>query len=228
MFGYTGYSADLNAVIVTFRSTASVQNWIVNVDANQVKYPLCDGCLVHQGFYNGFLGVEGYIRQNVQALLATYRGAKIMVTGFSLGSALAVFGALDLKQIFNKVDEFYSFGQPRVGNENFASYFTQQVATHFRVIHYADIVPHLPPQTPLPYSHFAYEIWYDENMKTYKTCGAEEYSCSKSLLPFKWSTSDHDIAAYILIAVWRLKMTSDWFSLIIILNKLLFNIKIDT
>lgn len=116
VFGYTGYSPDLNAVIVSFRSTASVQNWIVNVDANQVKYPLCDGCLVHQGFYNAFLGVEGYIRQNVQALLSIYRDAKIMVTGFSLGSALAVFGALDLKQIFNHVDEFYSFGQPRVGN----------------------------------------------------------------------------------------------------------------
>lgn len=39
-----------------------------------------------------------------------------MVTGFSLGSALAVFGALDLAMIFGKVDEFYSFGQPRVGN----------------------------------------------------------------------------------------------------------------
>jgi hypothetical protein len=124
-----------------------------------------------------------------------------MVTGFSLGSALAVFGALDLKQIFNHVDEFYSFGQPRVGNEIFAGYFTQQISTHFRVIHYADIVPHLPPQTPLPYSHFAYEIWYDENMRSYKTCGAEEFTCSKSLLPYKWSTSDHDIAAYVMIAV---------------------------
>ena len=81
--------------------------------------------MVHQGFYNAFSGVEGYVRQNIQSLLAQYRGAKIYVTGFSLGSALAVFAALDIKQIFNTVDQFYSFGQPRVGNEYFADYFSK-------------------------------------------------------------------------------------------------------
>ena len=42
-----------------------------------------------------------------------------------------------------------------------------------RVIHYADIVPHLPPQAPVSYSHYASEIWYDEGMQKYKVCGAE-------------------------------------------------------
>lgn len=94
----------------------SVQNWIVNVDATQVTYPGCQGCLVHQGFYNAFQGVEGYIRSDVQKLVNQYSGAKIFVTGFSLGSALAVFGALDIRSFFGHVDQFYSFGQPRVGN----------------------------------------------------------------------------------------------------------------
>jgi hypothetical protein len=57
VFGYSGYSATDNAIVVAFRSTVSVQNWIVNVDATQVTYPGCQGCLVHQGFYNAFQGV---------------------------------------------------------------------------------------------------------------------------------------------------------------------------
>jgi hypothetical protein len=79
----------------------------------------------------------------------------------------------------------------------FSQYFSDQIPERFRVIHYGDIVPHLPPQTPLPYAHFAYEIWYDEKMEKYKTCGAEEFKCSKSLLPNKWSTSDNDIKGYV-------------------------------
>lgn len=121
------------------------------------------------------------------------------MTGFSSGGALATIAALDLKEIFGKVDDFYSFGQPRVGNEAFASFFTQQIPQRFRVIHYADIVTHVPPQIPVPYSHFANEIWYDAAMSKYKVCGAEEFTCSKSLFPTQWSLSDNDINAYMKI-----------------------------
>ena len=70
----------------------------------------------------------------------------------------------------------------------------------YRVIHYADIVPHIPPQLPISYAHFSNEIWYDKAMKTFKKCGAEEYRCSKSLLPTQWSTKDHEINNYLQLA----------------------------
>lgn len=34
--GFTGYSPDDNAIVVAFRSTVSLQNWIVDLDATQV------------------------------------------------------------------------------------------------------------------------------------------------------------------------------------------------
>lgn len=114
--GFTGYSQENNAIVVAFKGEVDIQNWIANLDATQVKYPGCPNCLVHQGFYNAFQGVEGYVRKNVQTLTALYRDANIWVTGFSLGGALGVLAALDIKQIFGKVNQFYSFGMPRVGN----------------------------------------------------------------------------------------------------------------
>jgi len=39
----------------------------------------------------------------------------------------------------------FTYGQPRVGNPNFAKFVTQMTNKVERVIHYADIVPHLPP-----------------------------------------------------------------------------------
>jgi hypothetical protein len=167
------------------------------LDATQVKYPGCSGCLVHQGFFNAFASVESYVRKDMQALVALYRTAKIYVTGFSSGGSLASIASLDVREIFAKVDILCTFGQSRVGNEAFATFITEQISQRWRVIHYADIVSHVPPQIPLPYSHFANEIFYDEAMSKYKICGAEEYTCSKSVFP--WSVSDCDINAYMKI-----------------------------
>lgn len=69
-----------------------------------MNFPACKGCLIHQGFYNAFQSVEGYMRSEVQKLLAQFRGAKIFVTGHSLGGALATVAALDIKEIFTQVD----------------------------------------------------------------------------------------------------------------------------
>jgi predicted lipase len=89
---------------------------VANLDATQVKYPGCSGCVVHQGFYNAFSSVEGYVRKDLQALVALYRTAKIYVTGFSSGGSLATIAALDVKEIFARVDQLYTYGQSRVGN----------------------------------------------------------------------------------------------------------------
>lgn len=125
------------------------------MDAAQVAYPGCKECLVHQGFYNAFQGVEGYVRKNIQALSAQFRGAKVWITGFSLGGSLAVIAALDVKEIFGAVDQLYTYGMPRVGNDPFATHVQEAVPQRFRVVHYADIAPHIPPQIPIPYAHFS-------------------------------------------------------------------------
>jgi hypothetical protein len=33
-------------------------------------------------------------------------------------------------------------------------------------------------------------------MSTFKVCGAEDFTCAKSIFPNQWSTKDHDIESY--------------------------------
>ena len=40
--------------------------------------------------------------------------------------------------------EVMTFGQPRIGNAAFASYYSEVVPNTFRVTHEHDLVPHLP------------------------------------------------------------------------------------
>lgn len=61
----------------------------------------------------------------------------------------------------------------------------------FRVIHYKDIVPHLPPHD-FQFLHPPFEILYDEAMKSYVVCNdsGEDPKCSDGLGP-TYSPSDH-------------------------------------
>ena len=56
-----------------------------------------------------------------------------------------------------------TFGQPRIGNEAFATYYTQYVPNTIRVTHEHDMVPHLPPYyhyfPQKTYHHFPREVW---------------------------------------------------------------------
>lgn len=70
-----------------------------------------------------------------------------MITGHSLGGALAILCAVDFQQSFGNVDLVYTFGQPRVGNDKFAAYYTSIFGSNsFRLINYADTVVHSPPK----------------------------------------------------------------------------------
>lgn len=116
MQGYVGYSTTYSAVIVAFRGSSNVKNWIGDFDATQIAYSKCDGCKVHRGFYNGYMTVSSFVKSQIQLILSKYRNSPIYVTGHSLGGALGIVAALDIHSTFSVVPKVYTYGQPRVGN----------------------------------------------------------------------------------------------------------------
>ena len=103
---------------------------------------------MHRGFYTSFLDVEPQLIAAVKPLLAKYPTASLLVTGHSLGAALATFAAVDIKEQLNPSHKiyFYTFGSPRTGNQAFSDHIMSLYPSgeYYRVVHAQDIVPHLP------------------------------------------------------------------------------------
>jgi predicted lipase len=116
IFGFVGYSNALKSIVITFRSSQNLKNWIVNIVTTLTPYLHCSKCKVHTGFDAGFNMVKIQVRTLVKDLVKKYPEAEIIVNGHSLGGALAILASVDLKLHIGKVSSVYTFGQPRVGN----------------------------------------------------------------------------------------------------------------
>lgn len=187
---FVGYSPDLNATVIAFRGTQerSIQNWVDDMYWKQldVDYPGCDGAKVHHGFYNAYHNtlLRSGVLTAVQKAKEFYGDIKVMVTGHSMGGAMAAFCGLDLRlSLGEKNVQVMTFGQPRIGNAAFASYFTRLLPHTIRVTHAHDIVPHLPPYyyyfPQKTYHHFAREVWL-HNVTSGNLSNAVETVCDGS------------------------------------------------
>ena len=109
---------------MAFRGSVDIANWILNLKTTRTSYPLCDGCSVHVGFNQGFNSVKTKVEAIIEQLRDQYPDTPILVTGHSLGGALAVMAAAHLHNKYSLVEKLYTLGQPRVGNDKFAQFMT--------------------------------------------------------------------------------------------------------
>jgi predicted lipase len=163
IFGYVAYNSLDDQVVVTFRGSDNIANWISNIDFVQTTYKNVTDAKVHRGFYGSYEIVQPQLISAVKQLLASHPSASILVAGHSLGAALATFAAVDIKETLNPKTNFklYNFGSPRTGNQAFTDHVMRLFpeGTFYRVVHSNDIVPHLPV-TGMGFNHAGTEVWY--------------------------------------------------------------------
>ncbi|KAF6248849.1 Alpha/Beta hydrolase protein [Scenedesmus sp. NREL 46B-D3] len=109
---------------------------------------------VHRGFLTSFNDVVHPTESGSYDAMSDVRDelmgkgvlpARVVVTGHSLGAALATLGAFWLKSIMPSVTvECWAFASPRVGNREFAEAFASTVDSCYRVTHKNDVVPAVP------------------------------------------------------------------------------------
>ncbi|KAJ4805250.1 Alpha/beta-Hydrolases superfamily protein [Rhynchospora pubera] len=205
---FIGVDHNLNSIIIAFRGTQeqSIKNWIEDLFSIQLDldYPGMPGARVHHGFYSAYhrTSLRPAILSAVQNIKSTYWNISIIVTGHSMGGALATFCALDLVVNSGEKDvQLMTFGQPRVGNAVFATDFNEYIPKAIRLTHQNDIVPHMPPYysyfPTITYHHFSREVWLREEgvgkdkQLIEQICddSGEDPTCSRSV--YGNSLSDH-------------------------------------
>ena len=148
-----------DCIIIAFRGSKSLQNWLTDAQFWRRQIGATgEGGEVHHGFLDAH---ESIIGDLVKHLLAGHC-KPIFVTGHSLGGALAILAALELKRQGFAIAQVYTFGQPRVGNGAFKSRYDGALgAQTFRVVYEEDIVPRVPhlPDFTDPYRHVGTEAF---------------------------------------------------------------------
>jgi pimeloyl-ACP methyl ester carboxylesterase len=132
-----------------------------------------------------------YTTPYVQMLMQKFGTNNIICTGHSLGAAMAQIAALDLSETFASANvSSVTYGTPRTGNYDWQQYWATTLKGQTgRIVHYHDIVPHLPPEALL-FHHTPNEAWYNDNMTQYAYCAdGEDRNCSDGTIGD--SVSDH-------------------------------------
>jgi len=112
----------------------------------------CKECAVHGAIWRAWVAVRADIESALKVFRATYAEAPLLITGHSLGGALATFAAINTSYT---VGELYTYGAPRVGNAAFEKYFAATAGfPTWRVTHARDVVPHLFPGRNELWPHF--------------------------------------------------------------------------
>lgn len=147
------------AFVIICRGSNDAEDWWRNFDFNQTgDY---DG-YVHRGFYRSANSVWWPLVKFLNKHWVP--GDVVWVTGHSLGGAMATLIARWLKYIEWDIAGVYTFGQPRVGDDDYAAAYPLQ-DVHYRFVNSRDIVPQLPlpwmgPQ--VSYKHVGTSYKFDE------------------------------------------------------------------
>ncbi|KAI8549929.1 hypothetical protein RHMOL_Rhmol06G0063400 [Rhododendron molle] len=188
-FMFKDTTSNPNLIVVAFRGTEpfDLDQWRTDVDFSW--YELHGVGRIHSGFLKA-LGAqkktgwpkdiidEGLgrqyayytLRQKLKEELEKDKNVNFILTGHSLGAALAILFVAGLvlheeEELLEGLDWVYTYGQPRVGNEQFANWMGEKMriydVKYLRYVYSTDLVPRVPydDQAGTLYKHFGPCLW---------------------------------------------------------------------
>jgi hypothetical protein len=95
--GFVAVDVTNSLIVVAFRGSKSVKNWLANINFPVVDTDICADCKATKGFYESWGEAEKQVIDAVTKAREQYPEFKVISTGHSLGGALATLAAGTLR-----------------------------------------------------------------------------------------------------------------------------------
>ena len=156
--------AHKKTTIIVFRGTefSTPNDFLANLDIfREQDQHLGKKVYVHSGFLQELKEVWQSIYQFINThARQTYHN--LIITGHSLGGAIALLCAARLSLCFLCHVHCYSFGSPMVGGNTFYNFYENSLnLTHYRFENQNDIVPKLKTLSYLGYEHVGQRYYFN-------------------------------------------------------------------
>lgn len=182
---FTFQNTSEDVTVVAFRGTSvfDLNDWMV--DSNFLFKKLDGVGQIHSGFMDA-IGYQDQpialhechdkfayhsLCQELKEIAKSNENAKFIITGHSLGGALATLFVTLLAYykeatILDKLQAVYTYGQPRVGDDEFAHFMVDTFDNHhikyYRYVYSFDMIPRVPFDAMLSnYKHFGGCVYFD-------------------------------------------------------------------
>ena len=123
-------------IVLCFRGTEPGEFSDIKADLNALPDRANNG---HGWVHNGFQEEVNKIWDAILEQLEAHEGKDLLITGHSLGGAMATIAT---SRLGDRVKCLYTFGSPRVGTRKFVKSFSH--IPHYRFVNNNDVVPKVP------------------------------------------------------------------------------------
>ncbi len=184
--------------VIVIRGTLTPREWMKNLQVTQRAFPPdAEGARVHRGFLDIYKSFdldrgpfEGSFADAIEG--GAFAGRTLVVTGHSLGGALATLAATEMARAGETAQtRLVTVASPRVGNGAFRE-AAGDIDTARRICNLPDLVPMVPFSTrrityvhvgePVRYSSFDFEDELDSNLES----KGQQVLCWHSIDTYGW------------------------------------------
>jgi hypothetical protein len=109
-FGFVGYSKKLNTIVVSFRGTRNIKNWIQDLKFAKPDYPFegaPENVKVHLGFLEAWTYLKPQVVEAILHLVSKYPKSHLLITGHSLGGAIATLSSTDMYSSYPQLVQIF-------------------------------------------------------------------------------------------------------------------------